>query len=415
MQSGQKPVVVKKGSIVVSIYSRIKNGRSYFQVADYSSGSRRLRSFSDLKKAKVAAADIAQKMSRGEAAVLELTARDRSVYLRSIGYLKETDVPLDVATKNFAEACRILGGDWVIEAAKFYCDRKSSRTESKTVEQVVVEFLEAKRARLQSDGNERGLSPRYLQDLRYRCGKFTAHFKCDIDSITTAQIEEFLNGMSLSPRSFINFRRVLNTLFEFAKRRSYLPRDNHVMEQVERLRDAGGDIEIYKPGEMARLLKAADQDFLPCLALGGFAGLRSSEIERISWAEIDLSDGFIEIKRGKTKTKTRRIVPITDNLAIWLKACGRSDGQVWPHGHDSFYDAQQETVARTEDKSKKPVRLKWKTNALRHSFISYRLAEIQNANQVALESGNSVSVIFGHYRELVRPKDAKAWFNLIPV
>ncbi|MDA7645743.1 site-specific integrase [bacterium] len=283
-----------------------------------------------------------------------------------------------IKNQNFAEACRILGGDWVIEAAKFYRERNDSRTESKTVEQVVFEFLEAKKTRQQSEGNERGLSPRYLQDLRYRCGKFAEHFKCDIDSITAAQIEDFLNGMSLSPRSYINFRRVLNTLFEFAKRRSYLPRDNQVIDQVERLRDAGGDIEIYKPVEMARLLKAADRDFLTCLALGGFAGLRSSEIERLTWADIDLSEGFIEIKRGKTKTKTRRIVPITKNLAKWLKDCGGSAGQVWPHGHDSFYDAQQETVARSEDTSKKPVRLKWRANALRHSFISYRLAEIQN-------------------------------------
>ena len=46
--------------------------------------------------------------------------------------------------------------------------------------------------------------------------------------------------------------------------------------------------------------------------------------------------------------------------------------------------------------------------------ISYRLADIQAAAQVALEAGNSPQSIFQHYRELVRPKDAKSWFSITP-
>jgi hypothetical protein len=34
--------------------------------------------------------------------------------------------------------------------------------------------------------------------------------------------------------------------------------------------------------------------------------------------------------------------------------------------------------------------------------------------QVALEAGSSPSMIFKHYRELVQPKEAKAWFAIIP-
>ncbi len=52
----------------------------------------------------------------------------------------------------------------------------------------------------------------------------------------------------------------------------------------------------------------------------------------------------------------------------------------------------------------------WKNNGLRHSFISYGLAAIQNTAQVALEAGNSPQMIFQHYRELVRPADAEKWF-----
>jgi hypothetical protein len=65
-----------------------------------------------------------------------------------------------------------------------------------------------------------------------------------------------------------------------------------------------------------------------------------------------------------------------------------------------------------EDEGWKPF--SWKHNALRHSFISYRVAQTQNVAQVALEAGNSPQMIFQHYRELVRPKEAKRWFSIEP-
>src|SRR6185436_16268032 len=56
----------------------------------------------------------------------------------------------------------------------------------------------------------------------------------------------------------------------------------------------------------------------------------------------------------------------------------------------------------------------WKHNALRHSFISYRVAQIQNVAQVALEAGNSPRMVFSNYRELVRSADAEKWFAITP-
>ncbi len=57
--------------------------------------------------------------------------------------------------------------------------------------------------------------------------------------------------------------------------------------------------------------------------------------------------------------------------------------------------------------------VKWKRNALRHSFVSYRMAAVQNAAQVALEAGNSPRVIFTNYRELVTARAARQWFGIV--
>ena len=58
--------------------------------------------------------------------------------------------------------------------------------------------------------------------------------------------------------------------------------------------------------------------------------------------------------------------------------------------------------------------LPWKANALRHSFISYRLARTKDIAAVALEAGNSPKMIFAHYRELCTEVEAADWFGILP-
>jgi hypothetical protein len=56
----------------------------------------------------------------------------------------------------------------------------------------------------------------------------------------------------------------------------------------------------------------------------------------------------------------------------------------------------------------------WPNNVLRHSFISYRIAIVKSAEQVALEAGNSPTIIFKHYRELATEEQANEWFGVAP-
>jgi integrase len=134
--------------------------------------------------------------------------------------------------------------------------------------------------------------------------------------------------------------------------------------------------------------------------------LRTAEIERLEWADIDLPGGFIEVKARKAKTRSRRLVPVLPNLTQWLAPFASQTGTVWTGTPATLIEARAETV--------KAAKVAWKDNALRHSFISYRLAQIQNAAQVALEAGNSPQMVFRHYRELVKPTDAQAWFAIAP-
>jgi len=127
---------------------------------------------------------------------------------------------------------------------------------------------------------------------------------------------------------------------------------------------------------------------------------------------VKLERGHIEITAANAKTASRRIVPILPNLAAWLKDAAKSSGKIFAPTRAYFHELQRELSKRTETPALPAV--PWKHNALRHSFISYRVADTQNVAQVALEAGNSPAMIFGHYRELVTVDDAKKWFSILP-
>jgi integrase len=282
----------------------------------------------------------------------------------------------------------------------------------RTVRQVVNELLTVKAARQKS--------ARHIEDLRGRLNRFAEAFAVNIADVTTGDVQRWLDKLGAAPQTCKNYRTCANNLFSFAQARGYIAKGSNPVEGTERPEVKGGEIQIYTPAEVARLLAAAPANFLPCIALQAFAGLRSAEVERITWEDIDLVAGHITLNASKAKTAARRIVPVTPALGAWLSPYSEKKGLVWTGTHKDFYRAQQETSSATASKASKKKKtaaqapVKWKANALRHSFISYRLADIQNANQVALEAGNSAAVIFKHYRELVRPDAAKAYFAIVP-
>ena len=106
---------------------------------------------------------------------------------------------------------------------------------------------------------------------------------------------------------------------------------------------------------------------------------------------------------------------MSENLAKWLAPHAKPEGRVVP-----FENVNTQIGWLVEDtnaglrRADKVTPVRWKKNALRHSFISYRVADVQNVHQVALECGNSPAIIFKHYREVVRPAEAKKWFGIQP-
>ena len=405
------PIIVQRGSSIVKIYrDETKASGIYYRVTFYKGGKRCRVNFTDLAEAKAEAEAKAAQLSRGDLEALHINGRDRLIYGRALEAIRPLNLQLDEAALEFVEAKKIMDGRPLTEAARFYMRHHGRGIQRKMVKEAVAEMIAAK--------TQKGVSATYLADLRYRLGSLGEKFQCSVNDITSEDMRTFLDGLGFTPRGFNNTYASVRTFFSFAQDRGWLSREADLLSGIEKRQEKDAPIEIYTPAEMAEILSHCSLEMRPCMALAAFAGLRSEEILRLDWSDIERRPGFIEIAAAKAKTASRRLIPIAPNLTQWLAISDKGNGRVWPHSKPWFFESQRDTVdainAAREKKSKKAAKFAWKANALRHSFISYRLAEIQDVNRVALEAGNSPRMIFQHYRELCTPDESKTWFALLP-
>jgi hypothetical protein len=208
---------VTVGNVTVKIYTPEKaGGYRVFEVADYSKGRRILRSFSDQPKARKEAERIARLIAAGEAGAAQMRGKDAAAFGQAIELLRPTGANIITAAAHYAEAFKILGGDRIIEASKDFARRNPVKRQPRTVRHVADELIALK--------TKRGVSGRYLEDLKWRLGKISTAFAVNVGNITTGEIQAWLDGLDGSPRSIKNFRGMANTLFKYAEARGYISR-----------------------------------------------------------------------------------------------------------------------------------------------------------------------------------------------
>lgn len=250
-------------------------------------------------------------------------------------------------------------------------------------------------------------SRRYLDDLHYRLGILAGEFGGRIAAdVSTDDVSAWLAGMNAAPQTVKNYRTIARSLFSYGvtlKACAENPVDRAFMPTK-----AETEVGILTVAQAAALLKAAHDrpEILPAIAIGLFGGVRDAEIHRLDWSEIGFESGFITITPKKAKKKARRLIELRPALRAWLEPLRQISGPVWPAGERGriLHEAAREAAGITP----------WPHNALRHSFASYALAKWKNAAALALEMGNSATVLMEHYREIVMPKDAEAYWSLTP-
>lgn len=318
---------------------------------------------------------------------------------------------IKAGAETFAQQCRVTRGNGgtaafgnaelakygksVQQAIDFYLDHLRRQERSVSVLDAMEQLIRSRKSA--------GRSERYCRDLRLRLSRFARDFeKATVATIGAKQIDEWLAGLPVAPGTRNTFRRDIRTLFSFCEKRGYC-HDNEA-KKSERARDVDKPAGILTVAQAAALLVACDETTLPYTAISLFAGLRAAEVQKLDWSEVDLEGGHIDVTAAKSKTAKRRLVPISPTLDAWIRPLARVAGPVAPSGLRKRFDAV---------KARAGLKV-WPQNAMRHSFGSYRLAFCQDAARVSLEMGNSPQMVFAHYRELVKPKDAARFWEIRP-
>lgn len=243
-------------------------------------------------------------------------------------------------------------------------------------------------------------SMRYLRALRVSLGSFLrGRERVPLDGITLADVEAWLAAPHWRARTRRGYLLDVRTFFNWARRRGLCVGNPAAL--VELPESPPRPPAIHSPEQVATVLETArelDRHTCRLLAIRYFAGVRSAEAHRMTEADLKLESGFVEVPAAKSKTRARRLVPVTPALRAWLGVGG------------SLPVTNIERVTAIVKASGVP----WPSNVTRHSFCSYRLADVRSAAQVALEAGHSEGMLFRHYRETVSPADAKAFWEIRP-
>jgi integrase len=387
---------VKAGSAVVPIYRAESKGRVRFTLSFYRDGRRMRKMFNDLDAAKKEALFVAQRIQSGMQHVTDLKPHERDSFKAAETLLEKLGIPLYAAVEDYVRARTLAGSESLSVMATEYGKMFGNIVRRATVSEVVAELLKIR--------EQDGASTKYLGQLRTTLNRLAAKFPCPILEVTGPEVDAWLRSLDVATVTRNSMLRCIKVLFSFAKAQNYLPDEkNTAVEQMQQVRVKSEDTTIFSPEEMAKLLHHAPPDLVPILAIGAFAGIRMAELERLDWKAVDLERKFIEIRAGQAKTASRRVIPISDNLAAWLTPLERKGKIVRTKELQTHVPA----LARA-------LKMEWPRNVLRDSFISYRIAIVQSADQVALEAGNSASIIFKHYRELTTPEVAEKWFAILP-
>jgi integrase len=399
-KSDKFPITVKAGSSVVKIYREAKPSADYFRLVFYLGGKRHRLNFRSLDLARTEAAAKAAQLARGDVDAVQLTGKDRLTYGRALEALRGLGVPLDAAAIEYAQAAKVLEpGHGLTDAANFYMLHHGRGITGRLLADAVQDFQQAKKSV--------GRSAVYLRDISYRLGGFARAFNVEVRDLSAQDVADFLGALKLGAQSFNNHRNVLRTFFGFCQSRGWLSKHVDLLSRVEKCSGAGSEIEIFTPEELQALLAAAGKSVATCLAIQAFTGVRTAELFRLTWQDVERRHGYIEITAKQAKTGSRRLIPIPANLEAWLGVAHRSGSEhVWPAPAFEYYRGQAAAAAKAG--------IPWKANGLRHSFISYRLAQTKNIAATALEAGNGARMIFLHYRELCTEREANDWFAIMP-
>jgi integrase len=295
----------------------------------------------------------------------------------------------------------VVAVDWFVKA------QPTSR-----LKVTIADALKALQHRITSDG----CSKRHSINVGQIVSSFGKGRMDDpVSTVTPQQAQQWLDdyrtraNQPLSVVASNSYRRYLSVFCNYCVKSGWMASNPLVGVRPRKL--VAAVPRLLSPADLRVILGACPDELKPVVAIQALCGLRVAESARLKWSDVMLSEGgnFIRVSAESAKTSRRRLTPMPEGLAEYLKATKNDEGFVYASGKGSVDALQKATVTFRRSL----VGVTWHRNALRASALSYRLALTRDAAATAFEMGNSAAILMRDYRELTTPALAEQWFAVI--
>jgi integrase len=141
----------------------------------------------------------------------------------------------------------------------------------------------------------------------------------DIQTISRSDIVTYRGVLSrrLSAKTVNHRIKTLRSIFEFAVRQRYVW--ENPATHVKGIRN--NEPRVRRPftiEEVRKLLAVADPEWATLIKLGLYTGQRLGDLARLTWANVDLQRGVIELVTRKTEKRV--VIPMAPTLADHLRS-----------------------------------------------------------------------------------------------
>jgi integrase len=265
------------------------------------------------------------------------------------------------------------------------------------------------------------LRPLTKNHLRSRVSHFVRNTgNVRVTDVLPEHIEHYLAQQNVSANTKDGYCRAVSSFFSWCmkgKRHWAVNNPCYAVEIEGLVADEDREPEVLPLKDCTKLMREAERyekgRLAPYLALCLFGGLRPHEAARVTWDQVNLTDGEIRLKGAQTKTGKGRIVTICPTLKAWLKRYRRT-GEIYRPAYDLELRQVREQVGYGPKTEAKPHLKAWVPDILRHTAISHYFRHTGSYGQTAEQFGNSEAIIKKHYQGRVSSEDTKKFYALRP-
>jgi integrase len=203
-----------------------------------------------------------------------------------------------------------------VEVFRFWmrAQKEKLKVEERCLEHASTDYIRSME-RVGRNHSYIGHVKRALADLRVELGNKL------VRDITVEELADHLFGLPYSPVTLKNRRTTLLSAFAWWKQQGWVNHNTVKKVECPKVQDKEpGILTVDETRKLFRANEKVDPEICGLLALGPFAGMRTSAISRIDYSEIDFTQRGILTPAEKTKKHRRQwIEDLPDNLWVWLK------------------------------------------------------------------------------------------------